>query len=371
MMKKRMMKITRWKMTDKFKVNIIMGLAVVFLLGAAFVLSSPIILSAEENSGEDAVFEEANAPAKLPGGVFAERGQVDTSLQFVKEDGTFKYDGKYYDGAAPYRDPVPEGQVDVDFRDTDLRDALSVLAAKMGVNILVCEGPREITFQVRGVTPKTAFEYLIVKEDLHYIEEGNLYIVGEESNLHDRFFNQMMLTRFDLDYITADRLESALSSDLDIPLKSVIFSDANPYTMWVQATALSLSKIKDVKDELDIVENVEGVAGPFASPTPDAGGGAMGARVPVASASGENATVRLDSQRKVLAELTGVNAGRMSISENLSGDPDEPHHILWVEESPAKVEAVLNMVEKIHIIEDPGLPEDLPDEFYLNRETSE
>ncbi len=367
-MKKRMMKIMRWKMTNRCKANIIMGLAVVFLLSVAFLLSSPaILLSAAENSGEGIVFEDADAPAKLPSGVFAERGQVDTSLQFVKEDGTFKYDGKYYDREVA---PLPEGQVDVDFRDTDLRDALSVLATKMGVNILVCEDPRDITFQVRGVTPKTAFEYLIVKEDLHYIQKGNLYIVGEESNLHDRFFNQMMLKRFDLDYITAERLEGALTSDLDIPLKSVIFSEANPYTMWVQATALSLSKIKEVKDELDIVENVAGVAGPFASPEPDMGG-VMGARVPVASASGENATARLDSQRKVLAELTGVSAGRMSISGNLSGDSDNPHHILWVEESPAKVEAVLNMVEKIHIIDDPGLPEDLPDEFYLNRKASE
>ncbi len=67
-------------------------------------------------------------------------------------------------------------------------------------------------------------------------------------------------------------------------------------------------------------------------------------RIPVDSAA-KRAT--LAAKRELLAELTGISASRMHISDNLSGDSENPYYVLWVEETPGKVQQVRDMVEII------------------------
>lgn len=67
-------------------------------------------------------------------------------------------------------------------------------------------------------------------------------------------------------------------------------------------------------------------------------------RMPVDSAGKRSA---LAAKRELLAELTGISISRMHISANLSGDSENPYYVLWVEETPDKVQQVRDMVEII------------------------
>lgn len=68
-------------------------------------------------------------------------------------------------------------------------------------------------------------------------------------------------------------------------------------------------------------------------------------RVPVDSSGIRSA---LAARRELLAELTGISSSRMHISDNLSGDNENPYYVLWVEETPDKVQLVRDMVEIIN-----------------------
>ncbi len=264
--------------------------------------------------------------------------QVITASKSVSIDGASKHDG------VDTNDMVTEGTIEVEFRNADLRDVLSALAAKMGANILLVESPGEVNFSIRDVSPRRAFELLLQKEGLSYIEEDGLYIVGGVDKLESEFFNRILLTWFELSYISAQLLQEILD-DMDIPAQSVILEE-NPQSIWIQGTPFALAKVRQVIEQLDKPENaVFGEASVFADP------GSSRVRIPVASVSGENAYERLDAQKEILSELTGVRKSRMySININPGG---EPHLILWVEESPQKVQRVVDMVEMIGEISGP------------------
>ncbi len=67
-------------------------------------------------------------------------------------------------------------------------------------------------------------------------------------------------------------------------------------------------------------------------------------RMPVDSADKMST---LAARRELLSQLTGVAISRMFISSNLSGDSENPYYILWVEETPDKIQQVRDMVEII------------------------
>ena len=152
--------------------------------------------------------------------------------------------------------PLPANTtISLDIRDADLRDVLSALAIKMNAHVLLVEAPHEVNFKVDNVSPQKAFQLLLQQEGLTYIKDGNLYIVGQDGTLESDFFNHMVLTRFNLNYIPASTLEGVLSQ-LGIPLQSITLAE-NERSMWVQATPLSLSKVRQVVAALDRPENAD------------------------------------------------------------------------------------------------------------------
>ena len=70
-------------------------------------------------------------------------------------------------------------------------------------------------------------------------------------------------------------------------------------------------------------------------------------RVPVDKLSGKGAHAGLNARRSLLSELSGVPVGSMYISGNLSGDSDNPEHVLWVEETPDKIELIKNLISEM------------------------
>lgn len=149
-----------------------------------------------------------------------------------------------------------EGHITLDARGVDLRDALSALAYLLESTILFLEEPGKVTFQVEDVTPEKALELLLQTQELGYLREGDLIIVGRRDRLHRDFFSQMVLTRFNLRYITTEHLEP-LVGQLDIPLHRVISVAANPKALWAQGTPPALHKLRELIQAVDRPENVD------------------------------------------------------------------------------------------------------------------
>lgn len=57
----------------------------------------------------------------------------------------------------------------------------------------------------------------------------------------------------------------------------------------------------------------------------------------IMSAKGEYARRELQAKRKLLAELASIPSSSMYISDNISGNDDSPHYVLWAHETPDKI----------------------------------
>lgn len=69
---------------------------------------------------------------------------------------------------------------------------------------------------------------------------------------------------------------------------------------------------------------------------------------PIMSSSGEFARRELQAIRRLLAEMTSVSTGSMRISENISGDPDNPLYVLWAHETPDNIKMLQDLVESFN-----------------------
>jgi len=70
-------------------------------------------------------------------------------------------------------------------------------------------------------------------------------------------------------------------------------------------------------------------------------------RVPVMKEAGENANSKLSAKRSLLSDLSGVPVSKMHISRNLSGDNDNPEYVLWVEETPDKIQLIKDLISEM------------------------
>ncbi|CCO08888.1 hypothetical protein [Desulforamulus hydrothermalis] len=291
------------------------------------------------------------------------------------------------------------GSMNMDVRDADLRDVLSALAVKMGVNILLLDTePEPVTFRAYRVTPRLAMELIIQSKGLAYLQKGDIIVVGPPDTLLRDFFDQLVLTRFDTNYIKTDKLKSMLS-ELGIQgVKSVVL-DTNPHVIWVQGTAAGLKKVKEVIASVDIPEQAEEddktrfvykltyiVAEDAAKRLEKFGfpdvqtittdGDRYGheimvicpkkietqvksalnsldmprqkTKAPLITAKGDYAHQALASARDLLSQLSGVPVGNMSISRNL-GTSKSPAHVLWVEETPDKIRLLRDLIQEMDL----------------------
>ncbi len=150
--------------------------------------------------------------------------------------------------------PIPPGldadKICIEVVNADIRDVLTALAIKMDVQILFIDEPVRVTFKICDVTPTQALELFVQSQSLSYIREGDLVVVGKLERLQTDFYKQMVVTRLDLDYISAETLAGILST-LSIPLQQVTMA-ANPQVMWVQGTPQAIYKVAKIIEEVDI-----------------------------------------------------------------------------------------------------------------------
>lgn len=145
------------------------------------------------------------------------------------------------------------GNISINVENADLRDVLSAIALGMNTNIILVEQPTRVSFQIKNVSYNTALDYLLRSNGMEYLANGNLTVVGKRETLQKDFFNQMLLTRYDLNFITSEILSRQIDT-LGIPIKKITI-DENQKSIWVQGTPQSLSKVKELIAMIDIEEN--------------------------------------------------------------------------------------------------------------------
>jgi len=136
-------------------------------------------------------------------------------------------------------------RISLDFRGVDIRDVLSALAIKMGVDIILVDAePVDINFKANNITPLQAMELIIEGQGLTYLQNGEIMLVGTPDILQNNFFDQMILTRFSLYYVPADKIKELIGT-LGVEQVSVTV-DTNQNLIWVQGTAQVLKKVREL-----------------------------------------------------------------------------------------------------------------------------
>lgn len=294
----------------------------------------------------------------------------------------------------PARSLVSGGNMSIHVKDADLRDVLSALAIKMNKNIILVEEPTRVTLKLENVKPLKVLEILVQSQGMGYLQDGSFIVVGYLSRLESDFFNQMILTRFNLRHITVDTLISLIDK-LKIPLQYISVS-SNPNAVWVQGTPHALYKVDELIKAVDIWENTEkyiiihyslnNITANDAAERlklfnyedvrtvffayPEIGGELLiicppqletemysvlasidqvqkTIRVPVDSATGENARQSLHNKRILLSQMTGLPINVMYVSEDLSSNPNNVYYVLWVEGTPDNIQKIKVLLDLI------------------------
>ncbi|WP_347487646.1 secretin N-terminal domain-containing protein [Desulfoscipio sp. XC116] len=149
---------------------------------------------------------------------------------------------------------VNNERISLDFRGVDIRDVLSALAIKMGVDIIMVDAePVQINFKANNITPLQAMELIIEGRGLTYLQNGQIMLVGSPGILQDNFFDQMILTRFSLYHVPADKMKELIGA-LGVEQISITV-DTNQNLIWVQGTAQVLKKVRELIYAVDIEES--------------------------------------------------------------------------------------------------------------------
>ncbi len=354
-------------------------------------------------------------------------------------------------------------RISLDFRGVDIRDVLSALAIKMGVDIIKVDAkPVEINFKANNITPLQAMELIIEGQGLTYLQNGQIILVGTPGTLKANYFDQMILTRFSLYYVPADKIKELIGT-LGVEQVSVTV-DTNQNLIWVQGTAQVLKKVReliyavDTEDSqlsleyktltltqiptdraVELLKNVgielkryvqldnrllvfdselfsrwdkieklvkeldipaAGIRKVFVYQLKNVTAGYAAERlssfnfadevktvtynyekfgkellvicppnlvtpvrsalvsldttrqktkVPVLTTTGEKARQSLYAKINLLSELSGISSANFHVSNNLSGDNNNPEYVLWVEETPDNVQLVKDLIEEMDI----------------------
>lgn len=157
--------------------------------------------------------------------------------------------------------PVPAPFV-LDVRNADLRDVLSALALRLGKTVILLDDPGvdppRVTFYMEGATPAVAMKLLLQREGYDYLEEGELILVGRPDRLQSDFLDQMVLSRFNLQYIGVDTMLEALDQFGVQPRTFTV--ETNPRAFWAQGTPREIGRAGEVVAALDRPENIDMVS---------------------------------------------------------------------------------------------------------------
>ncbi len=213
-------------------------------------------------------------------------------------------------------------RISINVKDANLLDVLSMIAMKLGGNIIFLEEPTDITIKTQALSPVTTLQIVLQKVGYDYLTIGDNYIVGARDKLYGDFANRMFLSRYDLFYVSASDMENYIGQ-LDVPVESLRV-DHNQKALWMQGTPMTLGKAREIINSLDVIDNAS-----FAE------GGGRKIRLPVAIAEGERAEEELEALIDFLSILLdGFRDDRTEMGWVTWDHPDPIPRIYMDWESP-------------------------------------
>lgn len=228
---------------------------------------------------------------------------------------------------SPRQAQTSPSYISLDVVDANLIDVLSLLAYKLGVNIIFLGEPTKITLKIENLSPLTVFQLILQKEGLDYLSIGQNYIVAEVGILDANFSNRMMLSRYNLFYVSAEKMKEYLETLGGVP-ETILTVDSNQAALWIQGTPMTLARARTLINSLDIMENAD-----FNGAR--AAGGSRHIRLPVAMARGPLAEEELEALIDLLSILLdGYRDGRVDMDWVTWDHPDPVPYIYMDWENP-------------------------------------
>lgn len=144
----------------------------------------------------------------------------------------------------------------VNLVDADVRDALTAVARNAGYTIIFDGQPtQKINVTLENVSPLKAVDYITRLADLSYLKDGNTLMVGTATDLNSTFVDKVVMTKFTLDYITVEALQSQANT-LGLENVQYVSTEQDDSTVYISAYPKELAKIKELIDILDVSSNI-------------------------------------------------------------------------------------------------------------------
>ncbi|MGQ9822526.1 MAG: hypothetical protein ACUVQK_11740 [Thermogutta sp.] len=120
-------------------------------------------------------------------------------------------------------------QLVVQFRDTDLRDALHALARQMNLNVLMSNSVQgTVTASLNGLSPDDAFSAIVAAHGLALHRQGNIVYVGTPADIQGILqMKDVVATRiFRPNYVTAEEIKALVEPIITPQIGKVTLSTA-------------------------------------------------------------------------------------------------------------------------------------------------
>lgn len=147
-------------------------------------------------------------------------------------------------------------KIDFIVENADIRDILSMFAIKLDMNIIYIGEPYKTSIQLTEVEATTAFEIFLKSSSeqggLSFIREGDLVIVGPINTLEDRFSERLVMTEFNLQYMSPEELVTYLDK-LGVNLTTLILNESSN-VLISQGFPYEIAKANEIVNSLDRAE---------------------------------------------------------------------------------------------------------------------
>lgn len=140
--------------------------------------------------------------------------------------------------------------------DANIRDVISAIARNAGYTVIfVGDSNEKLTVNLEQMSALKAVDYVTRLVDLTYLKDGNTLMVGEASDLNNKFVDKVVMSKFTLKYITVPTLQ-AQASALGLSDVQYVSTDRDDSTVYISAYPKELAKIQELVNLLDVSSNI-------------------------------------------------------------------------------------------------------------------
>lgn len=142
-------------------------------------------------------------------------------------------------------------------KDANIVDVLSLIAYNAGYTVIYeADVDQKITVDLEEMSTLKAIDYVTRLAGLSYLKDGNTVMVGSASSLNSTFIDKVVMTKFTLQYTTADVIQ-AQAAALGLENVQYVVTEQDANTVYVSAYPKELAKIKELISLLDVPANIK------------------------------------------------------------------------------------------------------------------